>query len=167
MRRVLVLLAVLGLLIVGLAGPVGADSSARPFKAELHGDMMWGLDAECPITGVRTSSYAVGSVSHMGKTTMTGDHCTPAGMTYGVGEMVLVAANGDEVEAEYWGECPPYMELPIGEVLTCTMDFEITGGSGRFAGAHGSGTGSVSLIWLGIGEPQTTAWWTWEGTIGY
>jgi hypothetical protein len=81
--------------------------------------------------------------------------------------MKLIAANGDEVHIKDEGVCPPWMDLPIGEVLTCTLEFDIVGGAGRFADATGEGSGTASLIWLGITEPKTDAWWSWTGTIGY
>jgi hypothetical protein len=121
------------------------------------------------VTGipVRSNMDATGRVSHLGRSTMTGDHCTPQGADYGPSVMTLIAANGDEVHMDYHGACPPLDTVPIGGVLTCSLEFDVDGGTGRFADATGEGSGTVSLIWLGMGEPRTTAWWTWAGTIGY
>lgn len=166
MRKVLVLFAVTGLLLTMLAAPAIARPDARPFKATMYGEMSWHETTECP-GPVYTHSEATGNVSHLGRSVMSGDHCTPAGNEYGPGEMKLIAANGDEVHIEYEGVCPPWMDLPIGEVLTCTLEFDIVGGTGRFADATGEGSGTASLIWLGITEPRTDAWWSWTGTIGY
>jgi hypothetical protein len=166
MRKILTLLAVSGLLVAVLAAPAGADPDARPFKAVMYGELSWQQTTECP-GPVLTHSEATGQASHLGRSTMTGDHCTPAGNEYGPGAMTLVAANGDEVHMEYHGVCPPWMDLPIGEVLTCSLEFEIVGGTGRFADATGEGSGTASLVWLGIGEPRTAGWWAWNGTIGY
>jgi hypothetical protein len=144
---------------------------ARPFKAFMTGEMTWDETAfEClPITGipVRTGMEATGWASHLGRSTLAGSHCTPTANDYGPSEMTLVAANGDEVHMGYQGVCPPFMDLPIGDVLTCSLEFDIVGGTGRFADATGEGSGTVSLVWLGVGEARTSAWWTWTGTIGY
>ena len=166
MRKVFSLLAVSALLATMLAAPAGAKPDARPFKATMYGEMSWIPTSECP-GPVFTHSEAIGNASHLGRTTLKGNHCTPAGTEYGPGEMTLVAANGDQVHMAYHGVCPPWMDLPIGEVLTCTLEFEIVGGTGRFSRATGEGSGTASLIWLGITEPKTDAWWSWTGTIGY
>ena len=171
MRKIFALLAVSGLLIAMVAAPAGAKSDERPFKAFMTGEMSWDDTAfEClPLTGipVRTGMEATGQVSHLGRSTLVGSHCTPAGSDYGPGEMTLIAANGDEVDITYGGVCPDYADFPLDEVFTCTLEFDIDGGTGRFADAHGSGEGTMSIIWVGVGQPSTTAWWSWVGTIGY
>ena len=169
MRKSFALPMVLGLLIVWSAAPAGADSGTRPFKAFMTGEMTWDDTAfEClPPIPVRTGMEATGPVSHLGHSTLVGSHCTPLGNDYGPGEMTLIAANGDEVDITYEGVCPDYADFPLGDVFTCTLEFDIDGGSGRFADAHGSGEGTMSIIWVGVGQPSTTAWWSWVGTIGY
>ncbi len=53
---------------------------------------------------------------------------------------MLTAANGDEVHSTYTGS----MAIPVpGQVITTTMDFVVTGGTGRFAGASGHGQATV------------------------
>ncbi len=168
MRKMFALLAVSGLLIAMVAAPAGAKSDARPFKAFMTGEMFWevGVDECVGVTpeAVRSNMDATGRVSHLGHSTMTGRHCTPAGAEYGPSVATLVAANGDEVYMKYHGECPPFPEL--GEVLTCSFEFEVDRGTGRFADATGEGSGTLSIVWLGP-VPSAPAWWTWTGTIGY
>lgn len=171
MRKMFALLALWGLLIAMLAAPAGAKSDARPFKAFMTGEMFWDDTAiEClEETGipVRSNMDATGRVSHLGRSTLTGDHCTPTGTEYGESVATLVAANGDEVHMEYNGVCPPLAPVPIPSVVTCTFEFEVVpGGTGRFADATGEGSGTLSFVWLGE-VPRTDAWWTWTGTIGY
>jgi len=149
---------------------------ARPFKAFMTGEMSWAPDENCPEIGfppegVRSSMEATGRVSHLGRSTLTGTHCTPGGIYYPdldqpPSEATLVAANGDKVDMIYHGECPP-LTLDIGEVLICSFEFEVDGGTGRFEGATGRGSGTLSMVWLGFGEPRAPAWWSWTGTIGY
>ena len=170
MRKMFALLAVSGLLIAMVAAPAGAKSDERPFKAFMTGEMSWDDTAfDClGVTGIPVRSYmdATGRVSHLGRSTLTGDHCTPTGTEYGESVATLVAANGDEVRMDYHGECPPLSEVPIGDVLTCSFEFDVVGGTGRFDGATGEGSGTLSIVWLGE-VPRTEAWWTWTGTIGY
>ena len=166
MRKMFALLAVSGLLIAMVAAPAGAKSDERPFKAFMTGEMSWAPDGECPTTELHSYMDATGRVSHLGRSTLTGDHCTPPLTEYGPSEATLVAANGDEVDMIYHGECPPLGDLNEGDVLECSFVFEIVDGTGRFDGADGEGIGTLSLIWAGH-EPKTTAWWTWTGTIEY
>ena len=174
MRKMYALLAVSGLLIAMLAAPAGAKSDARPFKAFMTGEMFWDDTAfEClDVTGipVRSNMDATGRVSHLGRSTLTGDHCTPEDIYYPdpseSSVATLVAANGDKVYLEYHGECPPLDTVPIPGVLTCSFEFDVDGGTGRFDGATGEGIGTLSMIWLGKVE-RADAWWTWTGTIGY
>ena len=177
MRKMFALLAVSGLLIAMVAAPAGAKSDERPFKAYMTGEMSWNPFADDCVaeTGIPVRSYmnATGRVSHLGRSTLTGDHCTPQVTGYPDPDhndppsvATLVAANGDEVHMNYHGVCPPYWEAEEGIEFICTFDFEIVGGTGRFAGATGGGSGTLSMVWLGE-VPSTSAWWTWTGTIGY
>lgn len=175
MRKMFALLAVSGLLIAMVAAPAGAKSDARPFKAFMTGEMRWDETAfDClEVTEIPVRSYmdATGRVSHLGRSTLKGDHCTPQGIYYpdpseGPSVATLVAANGDEVYMKYHGECPPLDDVPIPGVLACSFEFDVDGGTGRFDGATGEGSGTLSIVWLGY-EPSATAWWTWTGTIGY
>lgn len=167
MRRTIALLAVFGLTLLGLAAPAVADSDARPFKADIGGELFWTPDGECPITGLRTNAVGVGNATHLGKMTMTSDHCTPPELDYGVGDMVWTAANGDEIYLDYWGTCDDFSSLQVGEVLICTVEFDVVGGTGRFDDVDGSGEGYVHIVWLGITAPSMPAWWVYEGILGY
>ena len=175
MRKVFALLALSGLLIAMLAAPAGAKSDARPFKAFMTGEMSWNPEAfDClDVTGIPVRSYmdATGQVSHLGRSTLTGNHCTPQVTDYPIPidrprVATLVAANGDEVHMDYHGICPPWQTAEIGSEFICSFEFDIVGGTGRFAGATGEGSGTLSMIWQGE-VPSTPAWWTWTGTIAY
>ena len=173
MRKMLVMLAVLGLVTVGLIAPVGADSSSRPFKGSVTGEVTFPFVGEgiCPATdvflgGLRTDSEATGTVSHLGRTTMTSSHCTPLFETIAGGEMTLVAANGDEVIIHYWGSAP--FPIPgVTEFIDVDLDFVIVGGTGRFEGATGGGEMQARAVFEGFMDPAWPASWHWDGTIGY
>lgn len=172
-RKMLMVLVVIGLVTIGLVAPANADSSARPFKGSLAGEVTFGpvgLNV-CPATDVflgdlRTDSEATGEVSHMGRTTMISNHCTPAFETIAGGEMVLEAANGDDVYIHYWGWAP--FPIPgVTEIIEIDLDFAIVGGTGRFEGATGGGTMTAQAVFEGFFDPAWPASWQFIGTIGY
>ena len=84
---------------------VSADPAARPFKGSVVGQVAF---TEVPRTVsapssvffgyLRTDSSATGTATHLGKTSMTSSHCTPAGDDFGPGAMVLTSA-----EWRRWG----------------------------------------------------------------
>lgn len=172
MRRTLIMVTVLALTLGGLAAAAGADSNDRPFKAELSGEAFWEPDPDCLAVnpmGLRTMSAAQGNATHLGNVTVSSGHCTPApdSTIYSGGDMVMSAANGDELHFDYGGVCPLVGDLVVGEVFSCTVVAEVTGGTGRFTGATGSLSGHAYVEFLGIGTPSMPAWWVYEGTIGY
>jgi len=79
--------------------------------------------------------------------------------------MTLAAANGDEVSITYSGAAP--FPGPGTEVIVVEMDFEVVGGTGRFAGATGGGEMTGYIVFAGFDAPVWPASWVWEGTIGY
>ena len=83
-----------------------AGPAARPFKGSVAGEATWPADTTCPVVGLRTHSEATGTATHLGRTTMTSDHCTPAGDDFGPGEMTLTGANGDRIHIVYSGSAP-------------------------------------------------------------
>lgn len=164
MRRTLVIVAVLALLLVGLIPGAAADPAARPFRATLNGEItfVWGT-AECA-PGPQTQWEAAGGASHLGRTHASGAHCSSYGEY--TGEATLVAANGDEVHIQYVGMGAPFEPGQVLELPPC--DFEIVGGTGRFAGAEGHGTLAIrALVPL---DPMAEPWqatFTFAGHIGY
>jgi hypothetical protein len=168
----LALLAVVGLILVGLAAPAGAEFDERPYKATMSGEVFWMPDPDCLAVnpwGISTHSSASGNATHLGNVTMSSGHCTPAADStiYAGGEMVITAANGDQLYFDYGGTCPTLDQLVVGETFSCTVDFDVVGGTGRFIRAEGSGNGLVYVDFLGLGAPSMPAWWVFEGTIGY
>ena len=164
MRKVMMLLVALALLMV-VVPAAGADSGTRPFKGSMSGSITFALDPSCENPWLmRTDSQATGNVSHPGLTTMTSAHCTPAAGWIEGGEMTLVAANGDRVFVDYEGTAPP----PNADgIIVADIDFVITGGDGRFAGATGGGDMTGLIVFEGIGDPEWAASWVWSGAIGY
>ena len=172
-RRMTVVLAILGVAVVGLAAVVAADSGTRPLKGSFEGDVTFNqVDMEvCPASellygGMSSDAEATGTMTHLGRTTLVSSHCTPAGEAVTGGKATLIAANGDKLYASYSGTAP--FPIPgVTEHVEADIDFEITGGTGRFDDATGSGKMYVSIEFLGFEELTWPAVWEWEGTIGY
>jgi hypothetical protein len=109
-----------------------------------------------------------GRATHLGGVTAVFEHCSRMDVDmstgavefeYGDGQMMMLAANGDEL----WGT---YSD-GTGELMTdgnvaWSDTFTLTGGTGRFVGASGSGhdTGTTHSV---------TGWtlWAMKGTITY
>lgn len=172
-RRMLVFASILGLMILGLAATVNADAGNRPFRGSMQGDVTFNYVGEeiCPkgdlfYGGLRSDSDARGTLTHLGRTRLLSHHCTPAGEAVTGGLMTLFAANGDQVDIAYSGSAP--FPIPgVTEFVEVDIDFEITGGTGRFAGATGGGEMAVSIEFLGFGVETWPAVWEIEGVIGY
>ena len=89
-----------------------------------------------------------GNVTHLGSVTGVGTVYYHPVYWYPIGaDQTLIAANGDEL------------------YITATPTaYAITGGTGRFAGASGSGSMSVEVV----GDPaDEIVLATWKGTIDY
>lgn len=169
-HRTHAVLALVGsaLLIMAIAAPVSADPGSRPFKGVVVGEVAFNevLVTVCPnYGGLRTESSAIGTSTHLGKTVMTAQHCTPLGDDFGPGTMTLTSASGDEVWITYNGSAP----FP-GEGVTVYQGrivFKVVGGTGRFEGAVGSGTMTIEIVFQGFEDPAWPATWAWKGIIGY
>ncbi len=163
-------LAVALLLSMAIALPASADSGARPFNGSLSGAVVFTpVSADvCPAGGgnaglLATVSSAAGTVSHLGRTEMSGFHCTPSGDAFGPGTMTLVSASGDKVFIEYTGSAP--FPGPGTTVIVAHTDFDIVGGTGRFVGATGGGEMTGYITCAGFGNPSWPARWVWSGQI--
>lgn len=177
-KRLLLALAVVMVAVLGLGVTAGADPTARPFKGTATGLVNFEPAPECPV-GLKTVTDAQGTFSHLGRTTLHAEHCTPTGDIITDGTMTLVAANGDQLQIEYNGLSP--FPVPPGTVIHITGDFRITGGTGRFADATGGRLDSdwatynytAELLFPGFDEngrplPDWPGTWTFgPTTIGY
>jgi hypothetical protein len=96
---------------------------------------------------VLTQDQATGHATHLGHTTMQASELINLA-TFDVtdGSFVITAANGDTIEGTYAGAAAPTSD-PM--VITYHVTGPITGGTGRFQGAHGQ------LTWDGMGNLAT------------
>ena len=168
MKRIMLIAVACALVLLVFSATASAKRPDRPFKGCVSGQVVFTPDPASPSpTGLWTDSFAVGPVTHLGRTVMSSRHPTPTGDTITGGNMKLVAANGDEVWIAYSGYAPlPVIGVP--STIVVDVDFTIVGGSGRFAHASGGGemTGYVEFP----GELTLGPWparWTWTAAIRY
>jgi hypothetical protein len=167
MKKTFGTIALVAALCLGVAAPVSAADPARPFAG--HDRVVDTLLAPsgCPEGAAwRYSASGTGWFLHLGFTSVTVTHCTFVDMatgrgSFGPGTITLTAANGDRLEVVQRGTFTIVM-TPDGPASDFEMTWVADGGTGRFAGATGSGTthGS-SLLSTGI----TTA--SYQGEIAY
>ena len=126
-----------------LLGTVSVMAIERPFALNAKGVATFVIDQNGnPISANVSSS---GTATHLGLTTTVGtitfspDPANPGRLlTNGTGTMT--AANGDTVQLELNGALEP---APGSPTATDKFVIRFVGGTGRFAGAHGTGTGVV------------------------
>jgi hypothetical protein len=104
-----------------------------------------------------------GVATHLGKVTLASTDCiNPLNpdftlFSFASNSVALSLANDDQISAKYFGTLT--VEGPVGVI---TGGFEITGGTGRYAGATGAGTvQGVEDMTTGKGQIQLI------GTISY
>ncbi len=139
MRFTRVLIAALATVLL-TAPPMALAATTTPFTSDFTAQASF---AETPVAGVfAVTTSGVGHASHLGKVTVstseTLDFVTSPGiLVVRDGQLVMVAANGDEL---YWSyEGTGSLPDENGESLL-TGTFVITGGTGRFSDATGGGT---------------------------
>jgi hypothetical protein len=131
-----------------LSGYVVGIDYAPNFPA--HAGDTFGDRCSVPSQWISTAS-GTGEISHLGRVSWTTEHCFQlfAG-TFSDADLVITAANGDELYGTYDG-------VMTGET-TFVETMVITGGTGRFAGASGTveesgwfdpGTGYMEVSGLG------------------
>lgn len=131
-----------------------AHSHARPFHLEESGAAVINTDGTI-------NASASGHATHLGAftlhdtSTIVGVDVTPDGvLLHVVGQAHLEAANGDHLCASFTGT----INMTAG---TGTLNFQWTGGSGRFADATGATVWRVSL------NPDLTYTAVADGVINY
>jgi hypothetical protein len=168
MRRIIFILLVSALVLLAFTATASAAPVERPFKGYLTGQVWFTPDPASPSpTGLWSDSSGCGDVSHLGATLMTGRHPTPTGDQITDGHETLVAANGDKLSITYSGYAP-FPVIGVPSTIVAVTQFDITGGTGRFAHASGGGemTGYVQFPGqLTLGPWPVT--WVWSGVIKF
>lgn len=167
MKRFVILAAAMALALA-VAVPAAAADPVRPFKASGSGVDAMSAPAGCPAWAQwRYESTGTMYVTHLGLTSYHVSHCSamtdgPRGI-FGAGTMTYTAANGDTLVLRDWGT----FDLTLGsggapERSDIALEFEVIGGTGRFADAAGSGHGDGYSV-LTSGKTTMVLW----GEIAY
>jgi hypothetical protein len=123
--------------------PVGPElrssKAAAPKMVPFKGRLTYQSTAPVPLERCASGEIGMsltkaGNATHLGRFTVAASQCLdPATGAITKGEAVFTAANGDQVFATQSGRVtgsPP--------VFAFELDYTVTGGTGRFAGASGS-----------------------------
>lgn len=132
-------------LILGTAtGAAWAGPPDQPFKARVQTqEVLDNNPGRCPGSNLLGMTTGTGTASHMGAVTLQATDCplTQDFVNFFVsnGRLTLTAANGDQLNADYWGTLLPIpgANPPLHAI---NGSFSVTGGTGRFSGAHGGGS---------------------------
>jgi hypothetical protein len=116
-------------------------------------------------SGFTTVTTAIGPASHMGVTTWRSQHCASESHQLLNAEVVLTAANGDELRGTYTGSCGAVGG--VGDSFTCSGNAMFSGGTGRFVDASGTATWSATVLNEGFTDFSWPGRWQWDGTIRY
>ena len=124
---------VLSLVVVSLAAstPIGGAESV-PLKGSWSGVTVSADPTNFPVVAVVAEGE--GQLTHLGRFFMTSPHTSDVFTGETIGDQIFTAANGDVLTA-FCAGFPVFQ--PDGHVVG-SLDCEITGGTGRFAGATGS-----------------------------
>jgi len=127
-----------------------------PFKATY--EETWTSTLFPDYTGLELIINGTGNATHLGKSTLyVKDYVIFDSPLNEIrdGIIVFTAANGDELNAECWG----WAQNPTPETVKFWGEFNITGGTGRFEDAIGSGAWDGE----GISNPDGTG----QGSIAF
>ena len=167
MRRVILLLAVLGLAVAGSVPQAGADEETHSVRGKVFGEFAVAPDAACP-TGLRSSWDGVGQSSLTYLTSAAGTHCTPPTSSDPIlgGEMSLVSASGkNTLELTYTGTSEP-IEIVEGATILAHVDGIVVGGTGRFEEATGWLHITARIPYLHLKAPSLEVT-TWNGEVKF
>jgi hypothetical protein len=134
---------------------IEALAVATPFKGWYDWfviEQVWPEDGDLTFGGrcATPSDYLIraegpGRLNHMGRITLTNDHCTQLATGTHDGVMTFVAPDGSSVVTTYTG-----YGIPEAEAYVFVTDFTIVGGTGRFAGATGGGLWNARLAYVDL-----------------
>lgn len=159
MRRITSLTILAATLVLAAPGaPASADACAD--VVVIRGSDS-GTFTTTPIdaTNVLTDDVAVGRATHIGRYTLHASeviNLVPPTLAVTNGTFTMTAADGDTLSGSYAGNAAATSD-PL--VITYHVDGPVTGGTGRFARAHGRITfDGVANLGTGILSDQVTGW---------
>ncbi len=158
MKRLILIPTILAVLALG-AFPIAFATHSRPFNGSFSGSFTITSQTKATITGTGHFEH-LGTTTFANTVTVTGSAACAGGVTASEQE-TFTAANGDELFSSAIDvACPT---SPTAFQLTAS--FTITGGTGRFADASGSGTTQLSAVITSMTTGTFSG--TSSGTITY
>jgi hypothetical protein len=133
-----------------LAATPAAAGAARTYKVKAEGSGIVSFQVS-PLEFIsisRMKNTAVGKGWLYSRTTEV--EVTAAG-TRSVGRSTFLSDDGDQIFGTYTGFGPP----PVGGVGTSEVQFTYTGGTGRFTGATGMTTGTITSTAFQLPTPES------------
>ena len=167
-KRWTIPVALAATLALALAAPALAADPVRPFGGSTIGAGSMG-PPNCPGAAWQYMETSTGEMLHLGRVTLVVSHCTfvdtwsngaPATGHTGPGTFTFTAANGDMLILGY--QSLTFQISPDGLFSHADGTWVVAGGTGRFAGATGSG-GTVAIFDIAT----ETNVGTFRGTIAY
>ena len=161
---------------LALAAPAAAAKPVRPFFGQAKGvDTLVPIlqpIAACPEGSMfYATEDGIGTFAHLGLVHYTLAQCAAVNWATGEGWLTkngsttIVAANGDRLLLSH---SMTFTATPPSHPTTADshLDWVVTGGTGRFAGATGSGQAHWSVVYSPdlSGAVSSSAWW---GAITY
>ena len=157
-KRTWLAVLVVAALCLAVAAPAAARSPVRPFAGLWYTqDTLIGLPQgvpapDCPANAVlRNYGTGHGLFTHLGRAAVSFTHCTYMGAgldgTFDQGTVTLTAANGDTLTLREQGTFVLTLNPDPGPPFASSKvqtRWWVTGGTGRFAHATGSGMGTGS-----------------------
>jgi hypothetical protein len=164
-RTLLILVSLLALAVLAPGAAVAKRGGTdRPAKATSSGT----TTVNVATTPFQASGVGTARVSHLGKSTYSSTYTVTltGGNTFTVaGNQTVVAANGDMLFQSFTGSGTFSGTFGIDQTTETSVVWTVTGGTGRFADASGSLTGTAFTETLsGATASQTT---TAKGRISY
>jgi len=160
MKRLVLSPAILAVLVVLGGFPVAFATQSRPFNGSFSGSFT--------LTSATTATVtSTGYFEHLGKTTIastatgTGSSAACEGGETDTEQQTFTSANGDEIFSSAMDVTCPTSPT----VFQLTATFTITGGTGRFADASGSGITQLTATFTSMTTGTFSG--TSTGTISY
>ena len=122
------------LLSILLASAIFAAPASASEQVPLKGTLQAVETSVLQFPTLLVDSSGSGNATHLGRYTVSYEATANLLTGYGTGSAQFVAANGDILFAQGWGQAT----LTAPNVYMIHEEYTITGGTGRFAGASGS-----------------------------
>ena len=137
MKKILISTSIALLLLIVLASMAFAAPTAAEKQLLLKGSLQAVETGEVNFPTLFVDATGSGNATQLGRFTVSFQVEVNLPTLSGPASATFVAANGDSLYAEGWGQSAP---TGTPNVITIVEMYTITGGTGRFAGATGNFT---------------------------